>query len=308
MQKVRLIFLFVILQVLFINKYRAQEAETVLKTDFVIRDFKVFKDSIFYIKKRNAFLLDKKTKSSKNYFIGGYGLKINTQENSNTIITVANELVDTVSSIRFYNKKLREFEAEFYYKKGKILDFILLEEAKLFVLSLTTNKIIFIDYKDSPEYYKTIEIKLNSLSRKLLYKDNMLYFATDNGNIYKYDFLNYKKTLIHNVNNVITEFTLVDEALIYTTINGDIVKINLSTNEEIKIKIDNNFISTFLKFNDKLICGSWNGKIFILDINTFTINQEFNFHKRAIISIKKDENNTIYSSSLDQTIKSWKFN
>ena len=308
MQKVRSIFIFVIVQVLFIQQYRAQEAETVIESDFVIRDFEVFKDSIFYIKKRNAFLFDTKTKSSKNYFIGGYGLKIKAKENSNTIITVANELVDTVSSVRVYNKKLGEFEAEFFYKKGKILDFLLLEEAKLFVLSLTTNKIIFIDYKDRPEYYKTIEINLNSLSRKLLYKDNMLYFATDNGNIYKYDFLNYKKTLIHNGNNVITEFILVNEILLYTTIKGDIFKINLATNEKAKIKIDNNFISTFLNFNDKLICGSWNGKIYVLDINNFTINQEFNFHKRAVISIKKDENNNIYSSSLDQTIKKWKFN
>lgn len=308
MQNVRLLFLFIILQILFIHRYKAQEVETVIKTDFVVRDFEVFKDSIFYIKKRDAFLYDKKTKSSKNYFIGGYGLKINTQENSNTIISVANELVDTVSSIRFYNKKLGEFEDEFFYKKGKILDVLLLEDAKLFVLSLTTNKIIFIDYKDRPEYYKTIEIKLNSLSRKLLYKDNMLYFATDNGNIYKYDFLNYKKTLLHDGNNVITDFSLVDETLIYTTIEGEILKKNLKTNEEVKIKIDNNFINTFLKFKDKLICGSWNGKIYVIDINKFTINQEFNFHKRAIIRIKKDENNIIYSSSLDQTIKSWRLN
>ncbi|WP_323787424.1 hypothetical protein [Psychroserpens sp.] len=308
MQNVRLLFLFIILQILFIHRYKAQEVETVIKTDFVVRDFEVFKDSIFYIKKRDAFLYDKKTKSSKNYFIGGYGLKINTQENSNTIISVANELVDTVSSIRFYNKKLGEFEDEFFYKKGKILDVLLLEDAKLFVLSLTTNKIIFIDYKDRPEYYKTIEIKLNSLSRKLLYKDNMLYFATDNGNIYKYDFLNYKKTLLHDGNNVITDFSLVDETLIYTTIEGEILKKNLETNEEVKIKIDNNFINTFLKFKDKLICGSWNGKIYVIDINKFTIYQEFNFHKRAIIRIKKDENNIIYSSSLDQTIKSWRLN
>jgi outer membrane protein assembly factor BamB len=294
--------------VLFINTYRAQEAETVLRSDFVIRDFNIFKDSIFYIKKRNAYLFDKKTKTSKNYFIGGYGLKVNTHENANTILTVANELVDTVSSVRVYNKKLDKFEAEFFYKKGKILDFLLLEDEKLFVLSLTTNKIIFINYKDRPEYYKTIEINLNSLSRKLLYKDNMLYFATDNGNIYQYDFLNYKKTLIHNGKKGITDFTFFNDTLIYSTIEGDIVKVTLSTNKKIEIKIDNNFISTFLKFNNTLICGSWNGKIYILNIDTFTVNKELNFHKRAIITIKKDENNNIYSSSLDNTIKSWKIN
>jgi outer membrane protein assembly factor BamB len=308
MQIVRFILIITILELLFINQFRAQEVETVIKTDFVIRDFEVFKDSIFYIKKRHAFLFDKKTKTSKNYFIGGYGLKLSAKNKSNTVITVANELVDTVSSIRFYNKKLEAFEAEFFYKKGKILDFLLLEEAKLFVLSLTTNKVIFVDYKDSPEYYKTIEIKLNSLSRKLLYKDNMLYFATDNGNVYKYDFLNYKKTLVHQGNSVITEFTLDKEILIYTTIDGDIVKVNLNTNEKTTLKIDNNFISTFLKHDAKLICGSWSGKIYIIDLNTFQISKEFNFHKRAIVSIKKDEENTIYSSSLDKTIKSWKFN
>ena len=31
-------------------------------------------------------------------------------------------------------------------------------------------------------------------------------------------------------------------------------------------------------------------------------------NKRAIITIKKDKNNNMYSSSLDKTIKSWKFN
>ena len=165
MQKLRLIFLVVIFQALFLNQFEAQEVETVIKTDFVIRDFEIFNDSIFYIKKRDAFMFDKKTKSSKQYFIGGYGLKINTHENANTITTVANELVDTVSSVRVYNKKLGEFEAEFFYKKGKILDVLFLENEKLFVLSLTSKKIIFIDYKDRPEYFKTIEIKLNSLSR-----------------------------------------------------------------------------------------------------------------------------------------------
>lgn len=308
MQIVRLILICIILELFFIHQYKAQEVETVIKTDFVIRDFEVFKDSVLYIKKRHAFLFDNKTKTSKSYFIGGYGLKLNTQKNSNTIITVANELVDTVSSVRSYNKKLGKFDAEFFYKKGKILDFVLLEEAKLFVLSLTTNKIIFIDYKDSPEYHKTIEIKLNSLSRKLLYKDNMLYFATDNGNVYKYDFLNYEKTLVHTGNSVITEFALFENTLIYTTIKGEIVKVNLNTKETSNIKIDNNFISTFLKYDSQLICGSWSGRIYVIDMKTLTINKELNFHKRAIIRIKKDEDSYIYSSSLDKTIKKWKFN
>ena len=60
--------------------------------------------------------------------------------NENNLITVANELVDTVSSVRFYNKKLKEFEYEFYYKKGKILDFIDIHEASLFVVSLNNKK------------------------------------------------------------------------------------------------------------------------------------------------------------------------
>lgn len=307
MLKTKLLYLFAIFQLLCSTAVVAQEPEIIVKEDFSIRDFVISKDSVFYIKKRTACLYDKNTMSSKCFFIGGYGLKLNTNANSNSVITVSNELVDTVSSVRFYNKKKELFEFEYYYKKGKILDFLNIPEASLFVLSLTNNKIIFVDYQERPKFHKTIEINLNSLSRKLIYKNNILYFATDNGNVYKYNFHSYKKTLLYSADKLITEFVINDNNLIYTTIDGDICKVNLDLKTKTDFKIKNNFISAVLLTHNKLICGSWNGTVYIIDKNKFTIEKELYVHKRAILKIKKYDNN-IYSSSLDNTIKSWKLN
>jgi len=307
MLKTKLLYLFALFVIICSNTIIAQEPEVVVSEDFSIRDFIISKDSIFYIKKRTACLYEKKTKSNKCFFIGGYGIKLNTKEHSNTVITVSNELVDTVCSVRFYNKKKDKFEAEYYYKKGKILDYLNIPEASLFVLSLTNNKIIFVDYQERPKFHKIIEIKQNSFCRKLIYKNNILYFATDNGNVYKYNFHSYKKTLLYSANKLITEFTINDSTLIYTTIEGDISKVNLDSKTKTNVKIKNNFISTILLTQNKLICGSWNGRVYILDNNKFTIEKELNIHKRAILKIKKYDKK-IYSSSLDNTIKSWELN
>lgn len=283
----------------------AQDIETIIKADFAIRDFNLVKDSIFYTEKRNMFLYDKKTKISTNYFMGGYALKTYAQSNSKTIITASNELVDTVSSVRFYNKKTNKFDAVFFYKKGKILDFLVIPEAKLFVLSLTDQKIIFIDYNNL-EFYKTIEINLNTLSRKLRYINNTLFYITDKGEVFKYNFHDYSKTLLHKGNNPMTDFIVDNNILVYTTINGDLFKIDLKSNKKEKLTIDNNFISTLIQFkSNKLICGSWNGKIYILNIEKFLIEKELEYHKRTVLQIKKEGNNTLYSSSLDKTIKKW---
>lgn len=291
---------------LLLNVVSSQEnIKTLIEEDFVIRDFIVTKDSIFYLKKRNAYLFDKQTNSSHSYFIGGYGLKMTMSKRNNSIITVANELVDTISSVRFFSKKKEEFEFEFFYKEGKIIDFINIPEASLFVLSLTNKKIVFFDYKETPEFVKVIEIKLDSLSRKLIYKNNLLYFATDKGEVYEYDFYGYKKTLLYNANVAITDFFVNGNSIFYTSIDGGIFNINVDTKEVKKISLDNNFISTMEVSDNKLICGSWNGSVFIFDLASFTLLREAKIHNRAIINIKKGDNHIFYSSSLDKTLKSW---
>lgn len=284
----------------------AQEATTLVSEDFAIRDFEITPDSIFYIKKRSSNLFDKTSGSKLDYFIGGYGLKIKANQGSNTIITASNELVDTVSSVRFYNKKINDFDDVYYYRKAKIIDFIVIPEASLFVLGLTNNKIVFIDYEDRPYFYKTIELDLPSLPRKMIREDNLLYFVTDDGAIYKYNYHNYKQTLLYQTNEIITEFLVFDDELVCTTIEGRLINYNLVTQEERRLKIDNNFVSAMLFHESKLFCGSWNGLIYIIDLKSFQVESELKFHKRAILNIKKDTKNNIYSSSLDRTIKTWK--
>lgn len=304
----KLLYIISILFLFSINKSYSQKELNVISTDFAIRDFTITKDSIFYIKKRDAFLLDKKNQSQDHYFIGGYGLEIYAKESSNMIVTASNELVRNVSSVRFYNKKTEKFDDVFYYKKGKIIDFLFIPEAELFVLSLTNKKIVFIDYSEKPKFYKTIELNLNALSRKLIFKNNKVYFATDNGEIYEYDFYNYKKELVYNTSKLITDFIINENEIIYTTIKGEIIKVNRNSQETEKIKFKNTFISTFENVDGTLICGGWNGEIFIIREKPFTLLKELNLHKRTILKIKPYKNNIIYTSSLDKTIKKWNLN
>lgn len=309
MQKVKILYLLLVFQLLQVTEVVSQEAKMVVESDFGIRDFYIEQDSIFYIKKRDVFLSNLKNKTSINYFIGGYGLKMHTSKNSNAIITASNELIRNVSSVRFYNKKKTKFDAVFYYEKGKILDFLVIPEAKLFVLSLTNKKIIIVDYQDTSKIYKTIELNLNALSRKLSYKNNILYFATDQGNVFQYDFQSYEKRLIYKADRLITDFVIDESNLLYATIEGEITKINLSSKKKSVLKINNNFVNILLPFkDDRLICGSWNGKIYVVDIYNFSIVKELDIHKRAILNLKKGIGNTIYSSSLDKTIKKWILN
>ncbi|NRA91348.1 MAG: hypothetical protein HRU26_01460 [Psychroserpens sp.] len=305
MQKPRICLFIVVFQLCFTNVFFGQEIKTLIQESFAIRDFVVTKDSVFYIKKRDAVLLDKTTKRSRSFFIGGYGLEISTSQKSSNLITVANELVDTVSSVRFYNKNNKKFEDEFYNKDAKILDFLNIEDASLFVLSLTNQSIVFYDYQDRPEFIKTIEIKTNSLSRKLIYKDKILYFATDSGKIFKYNFHNYEKTLLFDAKAPVTQFEITPSQLFYTTIKGGIFKVDLNSGSTSRVDLENNFISALLFQDDQLVCGSWNGTVYIIDTVSFTIKEALEVHKRAVLTIKQDNTN-LYSSSLDKTIKSWR--
>ncbi len=306
MRDISWINILILIQFLSLNISYSQETEVLVSEDFAIRDFVIAEDSIYYIKKRNACFFQRKTNVTETLFIGGYGLKISYNPITDKLITVSNELVDAVSSVRFYDKNKSAFEFEFYYKDGKIIDFLDIPEASTFVLSLTNNKIIFFDYKDQPEHVKTIEIPLNSLSRKIIDKNGILYFITDEGKIYKYNYHNYSKTLLYNAKAMITEFLINKDEIIYTTIDGYIFKVDLNTNNLHKIALDNNFISAMELVDNNLICGSWNGKVYVIDMASFLIKKELEIHKRAILKIKKDEQNNLYTSGLDKTIKRWK--
>jgi outer membrane protein assembly factor BamB len=222
------------------------------------------------------------------------------------LVTASNELVKNISSVRFFNTKNNRPENTYFYKKGKILDFVLIPELKLFVLSLTNKKIIVVNYQERPKFHKTIEINIEAIARKMIYKDNSLYFSTDKGEIYKYNFRDYKKTRLYNSKELITDFLIDKERLIISTINGKLQSVNLNTFSSSNLTFNDNFINVLVFYNhEKLICGTWTGKIFIVDLNSFSVKNEFSFHKRSILCIKKIDNQEVYSSSLDKTLKKW---
>jgi len=277
--------------------------ELTMKFDFAVRDFYFNKDSSIYLKKRDLHVESQNLE--KTLFLGGYGLKMFYDE-GNRIITASNELVRNVASVRFFNKNSEKQERVYFYENAKIIDFIVMPEINIFVLSLTNKKIVFINYEEKSRFRKVIEIDAQALSRKLIHKDGDLFFATDHGQIYKYSLKNYNNTLIYETNDPITDFNINQTSVVYTTINNKIVKFNLSTKEKKEIKLQNNFVNTFIQLrNNNLICGSWNGSIYLVDDKDFKIKKELNYHERSILKISKINDSIFYSSSLDKTIKKW---
>jgi WD40 repeat protein len=298
---------FKIIVVVLLLSFSMVGQEVIKKTNFPSRDFYISQDSIVYIEKRNVKIEGENKK--EDYFIGGYGLEIYNSKTSNEIITASNELVKNVSSVRFYNKNTKKVENVFYYKKGKSLDFLIIPELNTFVLSLTNKKIVFINFKNKPSFKRTIEIKLKTLSRKLIYRNNKLYYATDLGEIYQYDMVNNSKELLYKTDSIITDFYLSDSILIYSTIDGKITRINMQTNKKREINLGNNFINIMVEYQqDKLVCGSWKGLIYVIDVFNFAVKKELNYHTRTVLKILNYNDNIFYSSSLDKTIKKWILN
>ena len=283
--------------------------EVIKKTNFPVRDFHVSQDSMWFIKKRDVHIIDRPNNNETNYFIGGYGLEIFVDSTNNEIITASNELVRNISSVRFYNKSTKKVENVFYYKKGRSIDFLIIPELNMFVLSLTNKKIIFINFEEKPAFRKAIEIELDALSRKLIYKNNKLYYITDLGEIYQYDLANNRKELLYKEDSIITDFYLENNIIIYATINGQIVKVDMLTNNKEELNLGDDFIiNSLYNEQNKLICGSWKGLIYVIDILNFRIIKELNYHKRTVLKVLNYKDNIYYSSSLDNTIKKWILN
>ncbi|MCB0745486.1 MAG: hypothetical protein KDC67_16385, partial [Ignavibacteriae bacterium] len=281
--------------------------ETIKKTEYAVRDFCVSKDTIYYIEHRDIHVENTDTKVESSFFIGGYGLEM-FNLNSNEIITTSNELVQNVSSFRFYQKNANEVKEVYYYKKGRTIDFLKIPDKNIFAFSSTDKKITFINFDNRPIFKKEVEINLNSYSRKLIFKNNNLYFITDLGDIYKYDLSNNKKELLYKANEILTDFYVDEQTIIYTTISGKISKINLKNNKLQTLNINRNFIVNVLYSNNKLICGSWKGDIFVIDINKFKITKELKYHNSTVLKILNYKDNVFYSSSIDKTIKKWYLN
>lgn len=285
--------------------------ETILKTEFSIKDFTVENDSIFLIEKRDVKYYNINTNGNTNniYFIGGYGLKLYNDVANNEIITIANEFQKPVSSLRFYNKKTKEIEQVFYYEKGKSIDALVLPELNKAVLSLSDKKIIVVDYSKKPAFEITHNIPLKAISRKVVFYNNNLYYVTDLGEIYTYNLNTKTKSLIHSCGNIITDVAVFKNHIIYSTINGEIVKYNTNNQNIQKLNIKDNFVLNSLSFEEnKLIYGTFKGSILLVNTDNFSISKQWNYHKRSVLKITKAKDNTFYSSSIDKTIKKWKVN
>jgi outer membrane protein assembly factor BamB len=300
MSKFRIVnIIFVLLSHFYIN---GQESETLIKSDFTIRDFIIEKDSIIFLKKRDLILENRHTGENKKEFTGGYGLELLPLKNTNTIITISNELNNKTSFVRFYNKSKQVFDYVYYNKQGNAIDFLLMPNLKLFALSLVSNTIIIIDYSKAPRFFKTIEIKNSAMSRRLFYQNNNLYYVTDNGAFYAYNINTYKKTRIFKTDSAISDFILNDGIVTYTTLTGDIIKRNLNTALEQKIQLKNDFVTT-LSDNDKfLLIGTWLGNCIVVEKQNFKVISTTTTHKKPILKLLS-KNSEVYSSSIDGTIK-----
>ncbi|MGZ0015663.1 hypothetical protein [Yeosuana sp. AK3] len=281
--------------------------ETILKTDFSVRDFSINNDSIFLIEKRDVKYYNFTIKSVTNdYFIGGYGLKLFNDTISNEIITVSSEFTRPVTSLRFYNKKTKVVGQVFYYQQGRSIDALILPKFKYAVLSLSDKKIIIVDYSNKPSFETIHTIPLKSISRKVSYYNNNLYYATDKGEVFIYNFETKTSKPIYNCEKIITNFSIFNNSLVCTTIDGEIVKFNMHDKTKNKIKLTKDFVLNTAQFeHNKLICGTFNGAIIVIDIENMTILNQWEYHQRSVLKISKGKDNEFYSSSIDKTIKKW---
>lgn len=281
--------------------------ELIKTTRFPIRDFFIKKDTLIFSEHTSIHVLNTKKNKDTMCFVGGSSFKIE-EVNDEEIIIAVNELVRNVSSVRFYKKKANQIADSFFYRKGKIIDFLVIKELKLFVMATTNNKILFFNYREKPKFTKVAEIDLeDTKSRKIVYKDNNLYYTTDKGKIFKYNLSTYKRELLIEDKSMITTLSLYQDCVFYATVTGQINKYNLKNNEKRTLEIKRNFILNFIINQNQLVCGSWKGDIFVIDINDFKVEEKINYHKKTILNIiEKDD--VFYSSSIDKTLKKWKLN
>lgn len=297
-----------ILLILAFMSFWVNAQETIIQSGFAIRDFAIHKDSIYFIEKRDIKYKNYRTenKSPKEYFIGGYGVKIFNDSLNKEVISISNEFEQTVSSLRFYNKSSQKVDDVFYYKKGKTINALFALESKHVIMSMSNNKIIVVNYSAKPVFEIIHEIPLKSLARGLFYTKNSLFYATDLGNVYKYDLKTKKNKLIYSYGEIITDLKFYNQNLIFTTEKGKIIKYDTINKTELKLQIKNNFILNTLLFEDKLICGTFKGSIMVVDLKEMRLVNQLNYHNRSILKIVKGEQEEFYSSSIDKTLKKWK--
>ncbi|MCK7589534.1 hypothetical protein M0G43_03000 [Subsaxibacter sp. CAU 1640] len=279
--------------------------EVHLHGNFTIRDFFINKDTTYYIEKRHVRISPESGKYG--YFMGGYGLKIFDNPKKNEVITVSNELINTVCSVRFFNKSSNKEQEVFYYTEGRAVDALHIEQLGLIVLSLSDKKIIAIDYKNKPIFDVVLDVELKRIARRIAYRGDFLYYAVDSGEIYKHDLKSKHGKILFNTKSTVSDFHIFEKFLIYSTTDGNIVKQSLTTEKQERIKLTDNFVLNGLFIESKLILGTFDGSILVLNLETLKIEKELKIHKRSVLSLKNVDGE-FYSSGIDKTIRKWKFN
>lgn len=288
--------------------------ETVLKTNFTVRDFEIIDNILLYIEKRDikSYNLTTKTKDTifkgDGFFIGGYGLRIFHSKQQKQIITASNELVRNISSIRFYDLKKKDINKFHVLYDTKLMDFFIEPKDSLFFLSKKDSSITMYKYGDKPRYLKKDSIKTDSYARKVELRNNMLFYITDSGKVFQYNLQSKENKLLYQGENLLVSFIFEKKHnnIYVTTFDGNIIKINLinpSINEV--FNFGNHIIEAINIFDDKyLIAADWSGQIKIIDIGTNEVVKTYNNKKRIVKIIVKDD--YFYTSSSDKTIKKWK--
>lgn len=288
--------------------------ETILKTNFTVRDFEIIDNTLLYIEKRDIKSYNLVTKTEDTlfkkggFFIGGYGLRVFHSKEQQKIITASNELVKNRSSIRFYDVIKKDINKYHVLYDTELMDFYIASKDSIFFLSKKDLTIDTYKYGGKPRYKKTDSIKTDSYARKMELFDNMLFYITDSGKVFKYNLETRKNNLLYQGDNLLVSFIFDKKHnnIYITTFEGNIVKINLinpSINEV--FNFGNHIIEAITIFEDTyLIVGDWSGNIKVIDIVSNKVVNEYNNKKRIVkIIIKGDY---FYTSSADKTIKKWK--
>ena len=176
------------------------------------------------------------------------------------------------------------------------------------VISLNDNNIIIIDYSKKPVFKEVHKIQVKSLARAIFYHNKNLFYATDLGSIFKYNFKTKKSKLIYACKEKITTLNFYNEDIIFTTLQGNIFTYNPTKRVAKKININNNFVLNTIINNDQLLCGTFNGSMIVVNLKSNEMEKQLNYHDRSVLSIVKGRGDYFYSSSLDRTLKKWKLN
>ena len=284
--------------------------EIIVNTKFAVRDFKIKDSTLVYIEKRNIKSVNLQTKkpdtlfTKNSFFIGGYGLNIFYPKDTNQIITASNELVRNVSSIRFYDLQKKAVNKYEVLYPTELMDFLIIPEKRLFFLSKKDLSIEIFKYGSKPRYQKQNVITLDSFARKMQFYNEKLYYITDSGKLYEYDFELNKVSLLYQGNTILVNFVINDIDIFITTDKGEVVKVNMTNKETSKLKVSNEIIEAIAVVDtNKIVVGDWAGNIYVLSNQLENIHQ-FKLKKR-IIKIRSNSKNVFFTSSDDFTIRKW---